>query len=313
MPRIPRHFHFVFGLKPQVEPFHLVYYLCLESCFQVNKPDRITFYYHYEPHGRWWELIRDRLKLVQVSLSPHVTDDSYQSDFIRSYSYAHHADFIRLEKLCEHGGVYADIDTLFVNPLPDSLFEKSCVIGREKSLSYLDGRPNEVSLCNALIMAEPNAAFLSRWLEAMPTAFDGSWSQHSCQLPNRLSLQYPDEVHVEPERSFYPCMWTEEDFRMLLEERHDDWEGVYSLHLWNHLWWSTRRFDFSSFNGDRITERFIREGATTYSLASRRFLPPEKDLTLLRRAYAYVKDIFRECWARRFEPLHFLKPSRNVW
>lgn len=313
MPRIPRHFHFVFGLKPQDEPFHLIFYLCLESCLRVNKPDRITLYYNYEPYGVWWDRIRDRLELVQVSLSSHVSADSYDSELIRSFSYAHHADFVRLEKLCEHGGVYADIDTLFVNPLPDTLFEKSCVLGRERPISHRDARPDEPSLCNALIMGEPNSAFFRRWLEQMPAVFDGGWSPHSCQLPNRLSLKHPEEIHIEPERSFYPFMWTEQELGMLLNERHHDWEGVYSLHLWNHLWWSPERLDFSLLNGDRFTERFIRKGSNTYSLAARRFLPPAKSRSMGRRIGAYFGDLAREYWARRYELLHYLRQWKRRW
>lgn len=47
--KIPRLFHFVFGLKEQAEPFHLAYYLCFKSCLEVNKPKAIHFYYKNEP------------------------------------------------------------------------------------------------------------------------------------------------------------------------------------------------------------------------------------------------------------------------
>lgn len=304
MARIPRHFHFVFGLRPQTEPFHAVYYLCLESCLRVNRPERITLYYQHEPHGEWWDRIRGRLELVRVEPSPHVTEGAYQSSFVRGYSYAHHADFIRLEKLLAHGGVYADIDTLFVRPLPEALFGHACVLGRERPVPQDGGRPDEASLCNALIMAEPGSAFIRRWLERMPAAFDGSWSGHSCQLPERLRAEFPEEIHVEPERSFYPFMWTKDGLRALLEERRTDWEGVYSVHLWNHLWWSRHRFDFSAFNGERLTERFIRRGTTTYTLAARRFLPPASERPPWRRPFNWARDLLNEQWARRSELKH---------
>ena len=34
---IPNVYHFVFGLRPQTEPFHLMFYLCLASCLAVNR------------------------------------------------------------------------------------------------------------------------------------------------------------------------------------------------------------------------------------------------------------------------------------
>lgn len=311
MTRIPRHFHFVFGLKPQTEPFHIVHYLCLESCLQVNRPERVTLYYHHEPHGRWWDRIRDRLHLVRVPAGGRTPGGRYRNELIRSFSYAHEADFIRLEKLLKHGGVYADMDTLFINPVPDALFEKSCVLGRERPVPQENGRPDEESLCNALIMAEPGAPFVRRWLEGMPEAFDGSWSQHSCQLPHRLSRLHPEEIHVEGERSFYPYMWTKEDLHALLEERHENWDGVCSVHLWNHLWWARLRLDFSSFSGERLTERFIRGGGNTYALAARRFLPPVAEQPRLQRWKNWVADLACEHWARRHEWKRALLESRR--
>src|SRR6266496_6069701 len=116
--RIPNVFHFVFGLKPQTEPFHLAFYLCIESCWQVNQPDEIFFYYHYEPYGRYWELARRRLSLVPVPLDSIVEGFRYRDGGVHPYRYAHRSDFVRLERLLERGGIYADIDTLFVSPFP---------------------------------------------------------------------------------------------------------------------------------------------------------------------------------------------------
>src|SRR5262249_46921154 len=70
MSRIPRLFRFVFGLREQREPFHLVFYLCLASCRAVARPERMYFYYHHEPWGRYWELAKGFLTPVHVPLEP---------------------------------------------------------------------------------------------------------------------------------------------------------------------------------------------------------------------------------------------------
>ncbi len=274
MARIPRHYHFIFGLRPQTEPFHLVHYLCLESCLRINRPERITLYLHHEPYGHYWDLIKNRIERVHVSPNDVVTRQRYEEVIIgKELRYAHHADFIRLEKLLEHGGVYADLDTLFLKPPPDELFEESCVIGRESPVPNRRTGLHEASLCNAVIFAEPGAPFVRRWLEEMPGALNGSWSNHSCQLPERLRERHPDQLRVEPSGAFYPYMWTPEGLRKLLEECHTDWAGAYSVHLWAHLWWARERTDFSHFHSGLLTERFIRNRDTTYTLAARPFLP----------------------------------------
>jgi len=272
--RIPNIYHFVFGLKPQTEPFHLVYYLCIESCRQVNRPEAIFFHYQHEPHGPYWEAIKPHLTLRRVDSCALVENFPYTDTQVAHYRYAHASDFIRMGPLLDLGGIYADIDTLFVNPLPASLREKSFVLGREADVYDFITRRTSPSLCNAVMLAEKDAPFGRRWQAEMPKAFDGAWAHHSCLLAHALRDRFPEEVHVEPTRSFYPYMWTRGGLRDLLQRCHRGTEGIYSVHLWNHLWWERGRWDFSFFHGERLTWRFIAEVDTTYTVLARRFLPP---------------------------------------
>lgn len=265
----------MFGLKKQTEPFHLCFYLCIESCYRVNQPDRIYFYYHHEPFGSYWKLAKKRVIPVRVDLVPFVSRFHYgfKNRGCKKYSYAHHSDFIRLEKLIEHGGVYADIDTIFVQKIPPFLFEKPFVLGRENDVFCQTTRRIRPSLCNALIMSRKGAEFARLWSENMASTFDGSWSNHSTFLPQKLSEKYPELIHIEPSRSFYKHMWTREGIWTLLEGCDTDYEGVFSMHLWSHLWWSEKRRDFSDFHSGMLMEKYIQEVDTTYNLVARRFLP----------------------------------------
>jgi hypothetical protein len=110
----------------------------------------------------------------------------------------------------------------------------------------------------------------------MPDALDGTWSAHSCFLIHALSEAHPELVHLEPRESFYKHMWTREGLHTLLEGLDPDTEGVYSMHLWSHLWWSRKRKDFTRFHAGRLTERFVRNVDTTYNVIARRFLPPPR-------------------------------------
>jgi len=278
MAEIPKIFHFVFGLKPQIEPFHLAWYLCLESCRRVNRPQAIHFHYHYEPFGPWWDRIRPHLTLHRVDPVGFITrNQAYwahrEGAFIREQAldYAHQADFLRLEVLAEHGGVYADIDTLFVNPLPEALFRRDFVLGSEGELTGADGRTYE-SLCNAFIMSRPGAPFAGGWLAEMYALFDGTWDRHSCYGAALMRDRMPDAVHVVPQDWFYRYRWTREDLALLLEGLDRERAGILSIHLWSHLWWEPSRRDFSDFNKDMLTERYVRECDTTYNLIARPFL-----------------------------------------
>ena len=50
---------------------------------------------------------------------PEVSGFNYRDPLVAHYSYAHHADFLRLDALAQWGGIYADLDSLFVAPLPE--------------------------------------------------------------------------------------------------------------------------------------------------------------------------------------------------
>ncbi|MBP7864583.1 MAG: glycosyl transferase [Acidobacteria bacterium] len=280
--RIPRIFHFVFGLRPQDRPFPPMYWLGLESCRHVNRPQRILLHYQHEPYGPYWDLIRPHLELHPVEPVRLVTDFVYSDPHVARYRYAHSADFVRLDALVAHGGVYADMDTLFVRPLPEALYQKPFVIGREQDVADGPGQAPRPSLCNALLMAEPGAAFARHWREAMETVFDGTWSRHSTGLPWQLSQIHPSMVHLEPEQTFFPYMWTREDLHRLLEAAEEAPDGACSIHLWAHLWESRGRRDFSDFHAGLISESRIRRLDSTYNRIARRFLPPPSRARALR-------------------------------
>ena len=202
---IPRIFHFVFGLKDQTEPFHLMYYLCLKSCIEVNHPHAIRFHNHHEPHGEWWERIKPSLSLRHIDPDDFVTHYSYDDSFVASFRYAHLADFARLQILEEQGGIYADIDTLFVRSIPDEWLSADFILGRERPPPAA-GKGG--SLCNAWIASKPGAEFCQRWRAGQTEAFDGTWSNHSTLLPYRLSSNFPKLPTIKPESAFYALDWT---------------------------------------------------------------------------------------------------------
>jgi hypothetical protein len=239
----------------------------------VNQPERIFFYYHYQPYGPYWDLIKDKLELVKVPLVSFVSSFDYKDKFINQFRYAHHSDFIRLEKLLEKGGVYADMDTLFVNKLPEHLFQKPFVLGREPDILDPKTKQPKPSLCNAFIMSEANAAFGEKWLENMVKAFDGTWSHHATVYPYKLSKKFPEEIHIEPVESFYKLPSTLDGIADIFENLRTDYQDMYSIHLWAHLWWDPLRIDFSTFYGNRITEEYVRQASTTYAVIARKFLP----------------------------------------
>lgn len=272
-------FHFVFGLKPQTEPFHLMHYLCLQSCRRLHPLSVLHLHYRHLPHGPWWDKIAPYLTLHQVEgQTPGYAPERYQHSSEgrlieqAGLSYAHESDFIRLQALLEHGGIYADMDTLFVRPYPDALFQHDCVLGEESTYPDTDTGIHRPSLCNAVIMARARAPFVAQWLDMAKENFDGTWSRHSCQAAGALWSRSPGQVHVLPWWWFYGFPATKVGLQALFESQAPVPDGLCSIHLWAHLWWSSDRVDFSAFHHGLLNESYVRQVDTTYARLARPFL-----------------------------------------
>jgi len=275
-----REFHFIFGLREQTEPFHVLHYLCLASCLAVNRPDAIHFHFRHEPSGPWWERIRPQLNLRPAvarvaGFAAQRYADSAEGRLIEKLGlgYAHEADFLRLEVLLAHGGCYADMDTLFVNRYPDAWFDEEFAIGEENAVPR-GGEITRPSLCNAVLFARPGARFAAMWHERMPQAFDGTWSRHSCEEAARLGQQAPETLRVLPSVYFYRYGFSPAGIRTLLEEADRAHADTYSVHLWAHLWWDAARTDFSDVHAAQIDEAWISTHDCTLARLARPFLDP---------------------------------------
>jgi hypothetical protein len=287
---IPNQYHFVFGLQPQRQPFHLLHYLCLASCIAVNRPARVLVHCRNRPWGPLWDRILPSIEVRPLAAADLDAPLRYDDPVVARYAYAHQADFVRLRVLLREGGVYADMDTIFIRPPPPALFAQRCVMGRETAdptVAHAAGG----SLCNAMIMAEPGAAFIRLWLDRMQDAFDGSWSRHSCTLPHELSVAHPDLIRVEPEASFFALDWTPDGLADLFARQVALPPDSYSLHLWAHLWWDRARRDKSCFSADQVTPAFIRHADTTYARLARPFLPPGPRQSRLRHRIERLREI----------------------
>ena len=277
--KVPLVFHFIFGLKVQTEPFHLMHYLCLASC-AAHYPDAVLhMHYRHEPFGPLWEAIKPRLNLRPVVGDRLATlrskySSSREGLYILQHnlSYAHEADFIRLEMLASEGGVYADMDTLFVQRMPDWLFHHDFVMGEETpTLNAQELR--QPSLCNALMLSRPGAAFASKWLADSYTTFDGTWSSHSCRLAASGWRNAPNTVCIVPARFFFRHGHTVQGLATLYEGLDTDFSEIYSLHLWAHMWWEESVTEHSHFHQGLITPERILAVDTTFNVLARRYLP----------------------------------------
>lgn len=200
---IPRLVHYVYGLRTGTPDFDFFQYLSVKSAYENIKPDAIWLWVHNEPAGEWWDKAKALVTLKHVD----AVDSVYGTPISH---FAHRADVLRLKVLHDYGGIYLDLDVLALKSFDDLLVDESFVMGQE-------GEGGNIGLCNAVIISQPRAPFLRRWMESY-TNFDGIvWAWHSVAVPGHLSAVYPDEITVLNHTAFFWPLWNEVGLQKLCE------------------------------------------------------------------------------------------------
>ena len=227
---IPKIVHYCFGMSAGSggKPWSLIHYACLKSAAERIKPEEIFLYCEHQPTGPWWELSRGLVTVERIKAPREIFGNPVAH-------FAHRADIVRLEMLLKRGGIYLDAD-VFVHRSFDDLLQNRTVLGRQ----VVDDK--ELGLCNAVILAEPQAPFLSRWHSEYRSfrskGRDVHWDEHSVQVPNRLSKQFPDDITVLSPFAFFWPTFNETDLRLMFNSSEPiDLSRAYATHLWESVAW----------------------------------------------------------------------------
>jgi hypothetical protein len=268
---IPNIIHFIFGLTEDFggRPFCLIHYLAVRSAYETNHPDKIYFHHCHEPSGEWWEKAKPYVELVRVTPPTEIFGNPL-------LHYAHVADVLRLEALLKYGGIYLDIDVLCLKSFaPLRRFET--VMGDEGGGE---------GLCNAVILAMPEAVFIKRWYETYRTFRSTGkthfWNEHSVQKPLELSLEIPESIHIVSRFAFFwphyhqfPLLFGVARHRPALQRLF----GLlaqpanyliskcfsYCVHLYESLWWDKYLKD--------LTPESMRKMHRSFGWLFRKYLP----------------------------------------
>jgi len=258
--KIPNIIHFIYGFKEQKEDFELYRYIAIKSAFDVNKPDKIYFYYYYEPKGYWWNKIKPLLTLEKIEPPNEIFGN-------KIYHYAHQADIIRIQKLIEHGGIYLDIDTICLKSFTD-LLDYDFVMGLQNNSDDTE----VYGLCNAVILSKPNSFFANKWLETYKTfrskGRDDTWDEHSVLKPYELSKLYSKDIKILSSKAFFYPLWYDiNDILFNTNYSIDNYKNIikdnYCIHLWD---------TYSSTYLKSLNEEYIFNNNTLYNIFSRKFL-----------------------------------------
>ena len=234
----------------------VLHYLTIYSLHKYNPELDIFIYTDHSPKNilREWNThehsidIQKKIplsKLVEVNpnkifLRPINFQEEYQFD--NNISIIFKADFTRIAKLYEHGGIWFDMDILFIKPIPDFFFKENI------------------------------EAFIFNYSEVIPTGFLSNIPK-SKYLENlyKGSLEIIKNKNLNNYQKIGPIIWIEEYIKLNKKEKKEiktlDNNLIYPF-LWNEL---DKLFNKSNaiipentfgihwFNGAPITKEYINQ------------------------------------------------------
>ena len=204
--------------------------------------------------------------LIKYSSGSNITitplDSNMYKDFMTS---VHLADFIRIEKLYEHGGIWIDSDILFLKQLPHFFFDES---NQFNVTSYANTIPT------GILGSQRGGMMIARLYELALTERKQLNARSPYQVlgPNLWAKLFSDNhldmsgINFFPPRLFYPYMWNE-------------MHNFYDSSLGNRVGDDT--YGIHWYNGNEASRRFINNDLVNAFQGIQKNSPVEKVLNAL--------------------------------
>lgn len=220
---IPNNIHFIWISSPDygVPKFGFWEWVAIRSAIKANPMWNITVWTDHRITGKYWNAIKSLVRSRPIATPDMVFGNPIPHP-------AHKCDWLRIKVLQDHGGVYLDLDTITVKTFDGWLDESPGTMIVETA------NGSTVGLCNAVIAAEKNAPFLSRWAEKFRNfrskGRDQFWNESAVLWPHQTFLEKLDFHTLSPWAFFLPD-WTEQGIKAMFDEVHE-----YPQAIGHHLW-----------------------------------------------------------------------------
>lgn len=176
---IPNTIHFIYPVTERTRPWSLVNHAAIMLARQAHNPDRIIIWTN-KPEYSFNMRISAALAGAEVKKINMPTEIGGVEIVWPQYM----ADVLRLQILYDMGGIYMDTDVLLRMDIEGLRLAAS----EHNRLLLSWETPKRNSICNALMIAPPENAFVGAWLDAMPEALKSpTWAQGGVVLPVELS------------------------------------------------------------------------------------------------------------------------------
>lgn len=221
---IPPIVHFVQLKKDQSSSLHFSFesFLALYSAYVFIRPSVIYIHTDYTPkditdasqHGSPWtkKVLTAFPSVVRLN---QVTAPT-KANNLEIKRIEHRSDFVRLDQLTLHGGIYLDWDVLTLRSIDPLL---------ESGFRAVVGRQSDATVMNGIILAARDSALVRVMRHETPRRFNGEWVEHSVNLITEVAqalAAVPREVLIMDPGAYAPFTWTQESVNAALERHEGD-------------------------------------------------------------------------------------------
>ena len=238
---IPKIFHFIYLFGSNTKQFNINHYISIKSNIIVNKPEAVRIYtnnIHSLRSSNWYQRLYDEFGITEV----FVDEDMCRCpNGVLSPYPTHQADVLRLNVMKSIGGIYSDVDSIAINPLPEEWFSTDGAY-----FCYENFEEVPESICNGFFLSSPNHQFINDCLEVYseydpelckPGTTD--WTLYSVQAMWELLKNNPNRysnLNLLQPSDFQPVYLSYPEVEKLFFLRDLDLEDYinksYQLHLW---------------------------------------------------------------------------------
>ena len=211
---VPRIVHFTIG-NVELAPYH---YLSVRAAHETLQAEEIMIWLpSTDVAGVWWRRVKriPTVKLMVVDTPTHVFGNEVKET-------AHIADIIRMAALWEYGGIYIDFDVIAFRSFDPFLSMEATAIPKQ----------GDYGLCNAVIISQPRAPFLRRWMEEYRYFQDSEWSVLSVDRPRELAESGVPNITMLPEEQFFLPSWEMFHNHLIHIGKSWDTSNNTAVHLW---------------------------------------------------------------------------------
>jgi mannosyltransferase OCH1-like enzyme len=265
---IPRHFQFIYIYNKDTRPFNVNHYFSILSQAIINKADKITIYTNNvdeleinEYIEKLDNIFEDKFNIVDCTdIFNRKANNGNEIPYM-----SHKSDIIRLYYLYQNGGVYCDVDTYAVKPMPDEWFSEDRVVwGREIT--------SETCMCPDIIIAPKEDQFIKDVLNMHLNEYDPNFATYESGHWAYYAVVRPYQMYEKDQRSSNPKYNVNLIDAVLLQpfnETYHDTEELFWLDCYQHILknsycihtWENRNKNILK----NFSLRYFRESSATYA------------------------------------------------